>query len=90
MAAGWRASRLLLSLDTREARSSGAHKAGDRAGKGQSTPHVKGTRAGRTSFRVTVASGSGVEFVEVGTQCPSNLIWYGGICVRVHMRAYVI
>ena len=84
-----RASRLPLSLDTREARSGGLHKLGDRKGKGQSTPHAKGARKGKTSFRVTTAPGSGIEFVDVGMQCPSNVIWYGGICVRVHMRAYV-
>jgi hypothetical protein len=76
-------------LDTREARRSGPHKAGDRKGKAQSTVHAVGARKGKTSFRVTVAPGSGIEFVDVGMQCPSNVIWYGGICVRVHMRAYV-
>ena len=66
-------------LDTREARRSGPHKVGDRKGKAQSTKHAVGARKGRTSFRVTVDPGCGVEFVEVGTQCPSNLIWYGVI-----------
>ena len=42
------------------------HKLRDRKGKGQSTLHVKGTRKGKTSFRVTVAPGSGIEFVDVG------------------------
>ena len=55
----------------------------------KSTKHAKGARKGKTSFRVTVAPGSGIVFVDVGMQCPSNVIWYGGICVRVHMRAYV-
>ena len=75
--------------DTREARS-GAHKTGDRKGKAQSTKWKKGVRQGKGSFRVTVCPTSGIEFVDVGTQCPSIVIWYGGICVRVHMRAYVM
>jgi len=78
-----------LTLIFWEARS-GPHRAGDRKGKGQSTRHAVGARKGKTSFRVTVAPGAGIEFVDVGKQCPSNVIWYGGICVRVHMRAYVI
>ena len=73
---------------SREARSSGVHKRGDRQGKGQSsghkagdrkgkaqsTPHAVGARIGKTSFRVTVAPGAGIEFVDVGMQCPSNVI----------------